>query len=345
MKLLIKSIIFLLLASNAGAEVIDVDNGNALAIFGTGCEDIKAEESMAATRLKASDKAAFNAVSSVKEIINIKDSFDDHDFNVMIYNIVDEHIEDMTAKTVKKDNIQVCVEVSGFITPESIGIAIDNTIKNPIEEQKSSDLPTTEKDNTAESVSEAFENENTQSDTERDTQKVNIATATVQATKPSKELLQIPEKSQINKYNSNVVVLSVIYVKPTEFYNNTQSTSHSNILKKVLEQSDQIKIVDNADEANFIVTPKVLKAKVEPINAETSRMQMVVAIETFDKNKNTTTTEHQNKFVLFNNEDDEQKVARALLSQLFDLCGNTTISIAEKSSEDLFNQHHTNIVN
>lgn len=330
-------------SSTANAEIVDMNNA-ALPIFGTGCEELKQGESNATIRLKATDKACFNAVSGLKEIINIKDSFNDHDFHVMIYNIIDEYIEDMAIKTAKKDNSQICVEISGYVTPENIGHAIDNTIKTPeevikknLEEKKQNiEVNVEAKKNSRELVPEI--NNNVENNVATTVANEEIITDTT-ATEPSKELLQIPETDIYANDNPNIVVLSAIYIKPTEFYNNTQSNSHSKILKKILEQSEQIKIVKNEDEANFVVTPKVLKAKVESLNTETNRMQMVVAIETFDKNKNTTTTEHQNKFVLFNTDDDEQEVAKTLLTQLFELGATTTISIAEKSSRDFFNKN------
>ena len=80
--------------SSAFADVVDADN-SALSVFGSACEDIKANEPNASTRVKATDKACYNAVTSLPQIISIQDSFDEHDFNVVIYNIIDEYLEDL----------------------------------------------------------------------------------------------------------------------------------------------------------------------------------------------------------------------------------------------------------
>lgn len=319
-------IILLLTAMPAKAEIVEADN-SALAIFGTGCEEVKAGEQNASTRLKATDKASFNAVSTLPDIINIKDSFDDHDFNVMIYNIVDDYIEDMTVKTTKQDNTQICVEVSGYITPENIGKAIDNTIQTAPEEKK-------------EAVSAVVE----QNTAKQDMPAVSEPDDALTDISPTHELLQLPSSQPQSDNEPHIVVLSTIFVKPTEFYNHTQSGSHSKILKNILSQSERIKIVEDEDEANFVITPKVLKAKIEPLNNETSRMQMVIALETFDRNKNTTETEHQNKFVLFNNNDDEQSVAKTLLSQLFEQGSSSILKIAEKSSSQTYQKHRQNFL-
>ena len=318
------SIVFLLAATSVSrAEVLDTDNG-ALAIFGTGCEATKADEQNASTRLKATDKACYSAVSSLPEIVSIKDSFDDHDFNVMVYNIVDEYIEDMVVKTTKQDNAQICVEVSGYITPENIGKAIDETIQTP--DENSSAAP-------VDAGAVVAQNAPTEVAPANVTPEV---TGSVSVSTPEGGLLQPP--SEVIEPESNIIILSTIFVKPTEFYNHTQSNSHSKILKNILARSSRIQIVDNEEDANFVVTPKVLKAKIEPLNSETSRMQMVLALETFDRNKNTTETEHQNKFVMFNNSDDEQGVAKSLLSQMFEQGGSSIIRAAEKSSGQVYKQ-------
>ena len=295
-------IIALLLASfsEVRAEVIDSDN-NALPVFGTACEEIKAGEPNASTRLKATDKACYGAITALPEIVNIKDSFDDHDFNVIIYNIVDEYIEDLTTKTIQQDDEKICIEVSGYITPENIGKAIDEAILIP------------EKENT-EKVSQP-----------------------VIAQEPVVELEPLVAPVQpIPAPESHIIVLSTIHIRPTEFYNHTQSRSHSRLLENILSQSENIKLVEDENEANFIITPKVLKAKIEPLNKETSRMQMVVALEVFDKNKNSTTTEHQNKFVLFNNADNEQIIAKDMLQQLFEQGSISLINMTDKSSRQAY---------
>jgi len=345
-------VLLLTYSTSAMAEITDVNSG-ALSLFGSGCENFQENESNATIRLKATDKACYNAVTTLKEIINIKDSFSEHDFNVMIYNIVDEYIEDMSIKTVKQDSSEICIEVTGYITTENIGKAIDNTIKTPedivkknTEEKKQVfEVNVETKDSARELVPEIKETaEDKQLSETIDHTRNNENKTAIASEKNSKEFLQIPQNNLVINDTPNIVVLSTIFVRPTEFYNNTQSDSHSNILKNILSNSEHIKIVNTENEANFVVTPKVLKAKVEPLNSETNRMQMVVAIDTFDVNKNTTTTEHQNKFVLFNTEDDEQTVAKTLLSQLFEIGSLTTINVAEKSSKEFFNKNKQNFL-
>ena len=141
MKLFNLAILFyVLLMSSVYAEVV-TEESDALSIYGEACEEFKADEQNASTRLKATDKASYGAVSSLAEIVNIKDSFDEHDYNMLIYTLVDEYIEDMSTKTTRQDQQQICVEVSGYITPENIGKAIDETIKSPQVLAENSDTP------------------------------------------------------------------------------------------------------------------------------------------------------------------------------------------------------------
>lgn len=312
MKLFNRIFAFLIFsATPVYAEVVEADN-SALSIYGSACEDIKAGEQNASIRLKATDKASYGAISSLPEIINIKDSFDEHDYNMLIYTLVDEYIEDMTTKTTKQDDNQICIEITGYVTPENIGKAIDEIIQSPqntinSQKEKSNDLI---------------------------------------STLPEKELHQEQTSltSSSDDIPSNVVILSTIYVKPTEFYNNTFSNSHSALLKDILSQAENVKIVDNEDEANFIITPKVLKAKIESLNDETNRMQMVLALETFDRNQNNLTSEHHNKFVLFNNTDDEQSIAKQLLKELMEQGSISILNITAKSDNLVFKQQATPVL-
>ena len=319
-----------LITFSAVAEVTDTES-DTLRIFGSACEEIKAGIQSATTRMKATDKACYNAVSSHPEIVNIKSSFDDHDYNVMIYNIVDQHIEDLTTKTIKQDDAQICIEVAGYITPENIGKAIDDTIKI----QTSADEDNSEDTETGSDVT------TTESTDLEDQQSKDIVASIDDAF--ADEATIISETSSIteniNNNKSQVVVLSTIFVKPTEFYNNTLSATHSRVLKNILSQNENIHIVSNESEANFIITPKVLKAKIEPINSETSKMHMVIAIDMMDCNQNNTLTEHQSKMIMFNNSDDEQVIAKDLLKQLFEQGSASILKLSDKSNNQVLEKH------
>ncbi len=250
---------FLLLFKPAIAEDDNADT-ETLAIFGTACENIKSNEQLASTRAKATDKASYVAVSALSEIVNIKPSFNDHDFSVMVYNIVDDYIEDLMIKTTKQTNSELCVEVSGYVSLSNIGTAIETTLKQNPEEE---DTPSIQ-----EEIKKSF-------------------------------------------------IVNTIFIKPTEFYNGTHSRKYSLILRDLLSHSENVLVIDNEKEAAFVITPQILKAKLEPLNTTNGRMQMVVALQVFNRQANTTTTEHQSKFILYHTDEDEQATARQLMTDLF----------------------------
>ena len=83
-------------------------------------------------------------------------------------------------------------------------------------------------------------------------------------------------------------------------------------------KSDYFYITDNPELADFIINSKILRAKVDPVNSNTNRLQMVVSVESENTDNKEKETEHQNRFVLFNSADNEQKVAAKLMKQLLE---------------------------
>lgn len=44
----------------------------------------------------------------------------EHDYNVLVYNLVDNAVEDLAVRTTKQDTEELCVEAEGYIHPDSI---------------------------------------------------------------------------------------------------------------------------------------------------------------------------------------------------------------------------------
>lgn len=44
----------------------------------------------------------------------------EHDYNVLVYNLVDNAVEDLAVRTTKQDAEELCVEAEGYIHPDSI---------------------------------------------------------------------------------------------------------------------------------------------------------------------------------------------------------------------------------
>ena len=132
------------------------------------------------------------------------------------------------------------------------------------------------------------------------------------------QTIEEPSSSQEDDYlAAKAASKGLIFISPTEFFNNTSSAKYSEILREMFVKSEYFYITDKKELADFVITPKVLRAKVDPINAETNRLQMVISLESYNPATEETNTEHQNRFVLFNSSEDEQEVASKLMKQLF----------------------------
>ena len=110
---------------------------------------------------------------------------------------------------------------------------------------------------------------------------------------------------------------ALVFVRPVTFFDNTQSAEYAQMIKDWFAENNDFLLTDNEALANFVLTPKVLRAKTEPINNETNRLQMVISLEMKMTDNNKTQTEHQNRFVLYENSDNEQQVAYNLMKKLF----------------------------
>ena len=86
---------------------------NVVTIEASACEQVKLGDARSSVRLKAVDKAAFWAVSDLPQLQSYKKELDVHDFNVMVYAIVDERTT-TKMKSVSKS-------VAGFIPPTLTG--------------------------------------------------------------------------------------------------------------------------------------------------------------------------------------------------------------------------------
>lgn len=295
MKVFYLYLIVLLIAINsAKAEDMMLDSSSlddsVTAVYGVACENIRDDEALSSARVRVTDKASFIAIQEIEELSSFKKEINDHDFNVLVYNIVDNYLEDMAVRTTSKDNQKICVEVTGYIQEKNIIKSINETLQKvsaPDEEQEFESNP-------------------------------NLEDIIVDATEKSKE--RIPDARDF---------ASKIYFAPTEFFDKSKSEAYKPILQKYFS-SLGLDYVEDTSVATYIITPKILRAKVDPINKDTSRLQMVISLELKITEEDDTHTSHQNRFVLFTNETGEQNAARSLLEKLF---AKAAEEIVEKISQ------------
>ncbi|MFI3241693.1 MAG: hypothetical protein R3Y43_03920 [Alphaproteobacteria bacterium] len=149
---------------------------------------------------------------------------------------------------------------------------------------------------------------------------------------------QIPESIIPVDINSKDMV---IYIAPTYYFNNTQSKSVSKIIEENFKHEDDLLITDDLSSSDYIIYPKVLKAKIDNINSSTKRFHMIISLEVQNNKEEVLTTEHQNKFILLEATDDEQEKAKELMTKLFKAASVSILTkletISKTNSQSLLN--------
>ena len=123
----------------------------------------------------------------------------------------------------------------------------------------------------------------------------------------------------------------MVYIAPVAFNNNTHTSKPLGVLKDFFVNEDLYTLLDNPDGADYIITSKVLKAKIDPVNQKTRRMQMVISVELKINGADGSISDHQNRFVLFENGQNEQEVAMNLLKKLLQKSGEKLIIRIEQN--------------
>lgn len=295
-----------------------------IAVFGTACENIKPDEVRSSVRVRATDKASFMAVSNLAKLSNVKKDFSEHDFNVLVYKLVDNYIEDMTVKTTQQDDFHLCVEVTGYLSEENLYTEIKQAVDEQNETERTKEDTIVSSDAAMiiqPTVVKRIEKNPQPSINKAPQEKVEI----IKGETPDRARVDTPAPLDSEDKKG------LVYIAPTEFYNNTKSSKYAGILKKQFAKNDYFYITANPDLADYKVISKVLRAKVDPLNSNTNRLQMVVSLELLDTDSNSSSTEHQNRFVLFSSEESEQEVAGKLMKKLFEQAGEQTINKIEQS--------------
>lgn len=320
------------------------DNGT-FALSAQSCEKINAGEEKSTIRVRVTDKASFLAVSRIEEVKSLRNELNEHDFNVLVYSLVDNSIEDMTVRTTKQNSEELCVEVNGYLQLSSIFEAI----AKQTEEQQNTD--TASKESMTDIVSDI-----NQSYSELPAGKADVIPPTEEAelakyrapesdgyqpvshtldaevrAKPVSE--RAPRGASALKDYAKVLrqpdeapatfddKRGLVYVEPTEFFDKSRSVIHAKTVKDIFAADESFYITDNKDLADYIIKTKVLRAKVDPINSSTGRLQMVVAVEAEFPEDKSSVIEHRNRMVVFSKDENEQEVAFKLMKKLFTSAG------------------------
>ena len=298
-------------------KAFEIDS-NIISIFGSACEIFNATDARSSTRLKATDKASFKAVENIPELSKYKKTIDTNDFNVIIYNIVDNYLEDLNSKTISQNDNEICVEISAYLNSDNIvsSLSHNETRKNELEDAPTS-APILKQENQIEIKEDKYNEEMVLIDEIKQVPLVAEKKKEIKLTDEN----QAKEPKEATKEKTSEIIKNImnyktkVYIADTKFFNGATTPNYAEFIKDIIFDK-QIEIIDQVDDADYIIKPEVKKAKVDPINKQTSRLQMVVAVSLENPKAKTLAVEHQNRFILFEKDEDEQDVANDLIEKL-----------------------------
>ena len=279
-------------------------------VFADMCEKISQEkdDSLSKARLRASDKAVVAAVSSLPVLELPRKEFDEYDFNVLVYKLVDNHVEDLNVKTVSQTPDKVCIEIKGFITGDNIITAVMET-KRMSDERALSRVKENLGGKTSIQIHEEIE-------------KSIYREAEITPLEETAKIGEVGEKTpEIIVEDSDTIVVisntednekktenteeanksenkSLVYIAPLKLDDGSQLVEKTDIIRKIFSNNEYFELTDDHIKAGYIIKPNILRVKIDSINNITNRMQMVVMVEMEDKETQAFYKEHQNRFVL-----------------------------------------------
>lgn len=288
----------------------------AISVNAAVCEKIINGESRASARVRATDKASFKAVEDLPDLSSYRTKLDTHGFNLKVYRLVDNYLENVKISTVSQDNGQICVEVSAEL-PATAVAEVFETNGEP-EPEAIPDITEAE-EMVLELEDEVDEN-------------VSIAIPPKPEIVINKEISYAEDK-EVRPLSPQPAAetpeKTIVFIDKTRFYNGSDTSGFFSALEQVVLQKRGFKAAAVLNSPDYILKTKVLKAKVDNVNSETSRLQIVAALELIDTKTSAVQTEHQNRFVLFNSSDDAQKVAANLTRKLLSAGAEKLLSKAK----------------
>ena len=377
-----------LLITSALAALIPfqaIADDDVVKVSGSACEIFNNGQSKSSVRVRVTDKASYNAVSQIPSLAELRSQMLEHDYNVIVYNLVDNYVQNMSVRTTSQDNNELCVEVTGAIPAADIVTVIANySPANPAPEydfKKANGIITEKAEPFKEnkpSEAAVMYNGPKEFDKIAEPSKAEIAYQPEQEPQPQvqaaeeKEVLPkaqkiaapavyVPEDNDVIPSDSSVInqeptpieldkpkiepktepvieepvieepAKALIYIAPVEFNNNTHTSKPLGVLKEFFANEDLYTLLDNPDGADYTISSKVLKAKIDSVNQKTKRMQMVVSVELKINGADGSISDHQNRFVLFDSSENEQEVAMNLLKKLLQKSGEKLIARVEQN--------------
>lgn len=120
-------------------------------------------------------------------------------------------------------------------------------------------------------------------------------------------------------------IIPLIFIKDMEYYNQTKTSIYTSQIAEQLTLEPDIIVTEDEAMADYYLQPKLLQAKVEKINMDNSRFSMSVAVELWAKGGVLIDNERQNRYIIINNNDDYQEIAKKMLLKLLTEAVNNII--------------------
>lgn len=117
---------------------------------------------------------------------------------------------------------------------------------------------------------------------------------------------------------SDLTEKKLLFVRPMNFWNGEDTDHYRDLLTGLFSHSEYFYVTNDAGLADYVVTPRLLKAEVDEIDNSNHKMQMQVELDVVSRTMDdfTPLTARQTHFILFAADSDEQEIADNLLRKL-----------------------------
>ncbi len=115
----------------------------------------------------------------------------------------------------------------------------------------------------------------------------------------------------------NVEELALVYVDDLAYYNGAKSKKYANLLKQKIQNNAYYYLTEEKELADYVISPKILKAKVDLLDKDHKRLQMVLVLEVSGITQDVLPVT-QNRFLLFSADESEQQIADRLIKKLLE---------------------------
>ena len=194
---LVYALIFLACGSSLQAQ--EVAQTSRLKVYGNACEKINKGEPKSSVRVRVTDMASYVAAENMPELDQFRSKLNAHDFSILIYNLIDNYLDNIDVKTLVEDGRELCVEVRGSVKAENLQSAWKETQnelrhRSEIEKMEANAHP-------------------------------NPKELYPEVDAPTPNMLVTPN-------GISDIPPAKVYVEPTRFYNNTRSDNFAKLLQQ-----------------------------------------------------------------------------------------------------------------